>query len=135
MVRPGHGPREAARRAGRVGRPAARQGPGRGVVTAPAGSFADSVCTAAQPQLELQPAPPMVRGIGAGTLDERRFRHWLAQDYLFLLDYVRLFALAAARAPDNATLRRLIDLTHATFHDELSLHHAYATHFGMSEQE
>src|SRR6266511_1576495 len=133
MVRPGHGPREAARRAGRVGRPAARQGPGRGVVTAPAGSFADSLCTAARPQLELQLAHPVVRGIGAGTLDEGRFRRWLAQDYLFLLDYVRLFALAAARAPDGETLGRLVDLAHATFHDELSLHRAYAARFGLTE--
>jgi len=104
-------------------------------VTASAGSFADRLCTAARPQLELQLAHPVVRGIGAGTLDEERFRRWLAQDYLFLLDYVRLFALAAARAPDGATLGRLVDLAHATFHDELSLHRAYAARFGMSEQE
>ena len=77
-------------------------------MTAPAGSFADSLCTAARPQLELQLAHPVVRGIGAGTLDERRFRHWLAQDYLFLLDYVRLFALAAAGPPAEPRYRQWV---------------------------
>ena len=57
-----------------------------------------------------------MRGIAAGDLEPARFRSWLVQDYLFLLDYVRLFALAAARGPDAGTLGRLVDLAHATFH-------------------
>jgi TENA/THI-4/PQQC family len=56
-----------------------------------------------QPHLERQLAHPTVRGIAAGDLEPTRFRAWLIQDYLFLVDYVRLFALAAARArlPDQ----------------------------------
>ena len=104
-------------------------------MTVPAGGLAGRLCAAARPQLELQLAHPVVRGIGAGTLDEDRFRRWLVQDYLFLLDYVRLFALAAARAPDAGTLGRLVDLAHATFHDELSLHRAYAARFGIAERD
>ena len=50
-----------------------------------------------------------------------------------LLDYVRLCALTAARAPDPDTLGRLVDLAHATFHQELSLHRAYAAEFGLAE--
>jgi thiaminase/transcriptional activator TenA len=46
-----------------------------------------------------------------------------------------LFALAAARAPDTATLGRLVDLAHATFHQELSLHRAYAAEFGLGEAD
>jgi thiaminase/transcriptional activator TenA len=85
--------------------------------------------------LEAQLAHPVVRGIADGSLDEERFRRWLAQDYLFLLDYVRLFALAAARAPDTEALGRMVDLAHATFHDELSLHRSYAAEFGLSEAD
>jgi thiaminase (transcriptional activator TenA) len=102
-------------------------------VTVAAGGLAERLMAAARPQLELQLAHPVVRGIGAGTLDEGRFRRWLTQDYLFLLDYVRLFALAAARAPDREALGRLVDLAHATFHEELSLHRAYAAEFGVAE--
>ncbi|HEX6677204.1 MAG TPA: thiaminase II [Actinomycetes bacterium] len=85
--------------------------------------------------LEAQLAHPVVRGIADGSLDEEPFRRWLVQDYLFLLDYVRLFALAAARAPDTEALGRMVDLAHATFHDELSLHRSYAAEFGLSEAD
>jgi thiaminase/transcriptional activator TenA len=88
-----------------------------------------------RPNLERQLAHPTVRGIAAGTLPEARFRAWLVQDYLFLLDYVRLFALAAARAPDSDALGRLVDLAHSTFHQELSLHRAYAAEFGLDEAD
>ena len=85
--------------------------------------------------IEAQLAHPVVRGIADGSLDEERFRRWLVQDYLFLLDYVRLFALAAARAPDTEALGRMVDLAHATFHEELSLHRSYAAGFGLSEAD
>jgi thiaminase/transcriptional activator TenA len=88
-----------------------------------------------RPNLERQLAHPTVRGIANGDLDPTRFRSWLVQDYLFLLDYVRLFALAAARAPDTDTLGRLVDLAHATFHQELSLHRSYAAEFGLAEAD
>jgi thiaminase (transcriptional activator TenA) len=86
-----------------------------------------------RPNLERQLTHPTVRGIAAGDLELARFRSWLVQDYLFLLDYVRLFALAAARAPDTDTLGRLVDLAHTTFHEELSLHRTYAAEFGLGE--
>ena len=88
-----------------------------------------------RPNLERQLAHPTVRGIANGDLEPARFRSWLVQDYLFLLDYVRLFALAAARAPDTDTLGRLVDLAHATFHQELSLHRGYAAEFGLGEAD
>jgi thiaminase/transcriptional activator TenA len=88
-----------------------------------------------RPNLERQLAHPTVRGIASGDLEQTRFRSWLVQDYLFLLDYVRLFALAAARAPDTDTLGRLVDLAHSTFHQELSLHRASAAEFGLAQAD
>ena len=88
-----------------------------------------------RPHLERQLAHPTVRGIAAGDLEPARFGAWLVQDYLFLLDYVRLFALAAARAPDTDTLGRLVDLAHATFHQELSLHRGSAAEFGLGQAD
>jgi thiaminase (transcriptional activator TenA) len=91
--------------------------------------------TLGRPNLERQLAHPTVRGIATGDLEPARFRSWLVQDYLFLLDYVRLFALAAARAPDTDTLGRLVDLAHSTLHEELSLHRAYAAEFGLAQAD
>ena len=42
---------------------------------------------------------PFVQGIGDGSLDLERFKHWIRQDYLYLIDYSPVMALAAARSP------------------------------------
>ncbi len=46
---------------------------------------------------EAQHQHPFVRGIGNGTLDIEKFKVWVRQDYLFLIDYGCLLALAVAR--------------------------------------
>ncbi|MEV5573469.1 TenA family protein [Spirillospora sp. NPDC052269] len=81
------------------------------------------------PWVERQLAHPTVRGIGRGDLDEAVFRSWLEQDYLFLLDYVRVFSRLAWQAP-SGHLGDLVDLAHATFHEELSLHRGLSSEFG-----
>ncbi len=55
---------------------------------------------------EAQHQHPFVRGIGDGTLGLERFQFWLRQDYVFLIEYARLLALAAARSPDLETMTR-----------------------------
>jgi thiaminase/transcriptional activator TenA len=97
--------------------------------------FSRRLLALGRPYVERQLDHPTVRGIADGTLEERRFRAWLAQDYLFLLDYVRLLALAAGRAPDAEALGGLVDLAHSTLHEELSLHRSYAARFGLGEAE
>ncbi|WP_194819163.1 TenA family protein [Nocardia sp. XZ_19_385] len=82
-----------------------------------------------RPLVEEQLAHPTVVGIAKGDLDEPVFRSWLEQDYLFLLDYVRVFSRLAWQAP-AAHLGDLVDLAHATFHEELSLHRSLAAEFG-----
>ena len=89
----------------------------------------------AEPIWRAQHEHAFVRGVGDGTLDLERFKHWVCQDYLFLVEYCRLFALAASRAPDLDTLRRFADLLQATATTEMDLHRAYAREFGISEAE
>jgi thiaminase/transcriptional activator TenA len=80
-------------------------------------------------RLDEQLRHPTVQGIARGDLDDRVFRSWLEQDYVFLLDYVRVFSALAAKAP-APHLGDLVDLAHATLHDELALHRALAADFG-----
>jgi thiaminase/transcriptional activator TenA len=80
---------------------------------------------------EAQHRHPFVRGIADGTLDLERFRFWVRQDYLFLIEYSRLLALAAARAPDLDTMGRFADLLHETLHDEMDLHRSYSADLGI----
>jgi len=71
--------------------------------------FTDRLYRLAQPVWEAQHSHPFVRGIGDGSLDIEKFKFWVCQDYLFLIDYARLLALAVARAPDLDSMRRFAD--------------------------
>ncbi|WP_067690054.1 TenA family protein [Nocardia jejuensis] len=82
------------------------------------------------PLVQEQSRHPLVVGIGRGDLAEEVFRSWLEQDYLFLLDYVRVFSRLAWQAPAEH-VGDLVDLAHATFHEELSLHRGLAGEFGV----
>lgn len=92
-------------------------------------AISEKLHTVGLPLLEAQLAHPTVAGIGRGDLPEPVFRSWLEQDYLFLLDYVRVFTRLAWQAPD-AHLGDLVDLAHTTLHDELSLHRSMSAEFG-----
>jgi thiaminase/transcriptional activator TenA len=80
---------------------------------------------------DAQHSHPFVHGIGDGTLDLERFRFWIRQDYLFLIEYSRLLALATARAPDLDTMMRFADLMHSTLHEEMDLHRSYSADLGI----
>ena len=82
---------------------------------------------------ERQHAHPFVTGIGDGTLPADRFAHWVLQDRVFLVDYARLLALGAARAPDLATMRRFAALTSGILGEEMELHRALAAGLGISQ--
>ncbi len=81
-----------------------------------------------RPLVDRQLEHPTVIGIAKGELPDPVFRSWLEQDYLFLLDYVRVFSRLAWQAP-AAHLGDLVDLAHATYHDELALHRGLAAEF------
>jgi thiaminase/transcriptional activator TenA len=81
------------------------------------------------PGLDQQLAHPTVAGLARGDLDPDVFRRWLEQDYVFLLDYVRVFSRLAWQAPDEH-LGDLVDLASETFHGELDLHRRLSAGFG-----
>jgi thiaminase/transcriptional activator TenA len=97
--------------------------------------FSDRLRSAADQIWSAQHAHPFVRGIGEGTLDLERFLYWVRQDYRFLVEYCRLFALGAARSPDLATLTRFAELLRATAVTEMSLHRELAAGLGTTEAE
>ena len=46
---------------------------------------------------------PFVLGIRDGTLDREKFRYYIIQDYLYLMDYARTFAIGVAKARSKET--------------------------------
>src|SRR5919201_5746788 len=98
-------------------------------------AFTDQLRTAADPIWAAQHEHPFVRGIGRGSLEPSKFRHYVRQDYLFLIEYARVLALGCARAPQLDAMARFAQLTGAVLGSELELHRAYAGEWGIPSGE
>lgn len=98
-------------------------------------AFTDSLQSAVEPLWEATLDHPIVEGIGDGTLDEEPFRRWVRQDYVYLIEYSRVFALGAAHAPDIERMGRFATLLDETINTEMDLHRSYAAEFDISESE
>ena len=78
---------------------------------------------------------PFVTGIGDGSLDIERFKHFIRQDYLYLVQYARTLSLAAAKASTVEVMGRFAVLAHETLNTEMALHRGYCARFGISQTE
>lgn len=98
-------------------------------------NFTDDLDAVAEPIWDAILEHPMVEALGAGNLDEEPFRYWVRQDYVYLIDYARVFAHGATKAPDLERMGTFADLLDSTINTEMDLHRAYAAEFGISEAE
>jgi thiaminase/transcriptional activator TenA len=72
--------------------------------------------------------------LGAGTLAEEAFRHYLKQDYLFLIQFARAWGLAVYKAQDLDEIRQGLDSLKAIVEVEIGLHVGYCAEWGISGQ-
>ncbi len=78
---------------------------------------------------------PFVTGIGDGTLDLDRFRFFMQQDYLFLIEYSRAIAIASAKSPDLESMGQWAKMLDETLNSEMELHRSFCRDFGITEAE
>ena len=76
-----------------------------------------------------------VQRIGDATLPEQSFRHYLEQDYLFLIHFSRAWALAVYKADTLADMRAAASTLNAIINYEMELHVKYCAGWGLTEQE
>ncbi|MFN4088849.1 MAG: thiaminase II [Alphaproteobacteria bacterium] len=76
-----------------------------------------------------------VRELGAGTLPEASFRHYLGQDYLFLIHFARAYALAVYKADTLEDMRRAARSVSVLLDTEMNLHVRFCAGWGMTEAE
>ena len=75
---------------------------------------------------------PFVCGLGDGTLPAAAFRRYLTQDYLFLIQFARAYALAGYKAQRLADLRAASD-GYSAILGELPLHVSFCAGWGLDE--
>lgn len=76
---------------------------------------------------------PFVLGLADGSLPESAFRHYLTQDYLFLIHFARAYGLAAFESETLADIRAAAAGLSAIVDREMQLHVAYCAGWGLDE--
>ncbi|WP_207477518.1 thiaminase II [Arenibaculum pallidiluteum] len=88
---------------------------------------------ACRPDWEAYVGHAFVRGLGDGSLPERCFRHYLVQDYLFLIQFARAYALSAYKSDTLGDMRRAAGAMGAILDREMALHVEYCAGWGLDE--
>lgn len=78
---------------------------------------------------------PFVRGIADGSLDVKKFRFYLVQDYLYLFDYARVFAMGVVKARGPEAMRAFASYVHQILDGEMNIHKAYMERLDISRDE
>lgn len=78
---------------------------------------------------------PFVQGIGNGTLPIDKYRFYMCQDYVYLIDYAKLFALGSIKATDLDTMSKYATVLNETLGGEMELHRKNAAKIGITTEE
>ncbi|MFC5078503.1 Thiaminase-2 [Vibrio thalassae] len=76
-----------------------------------------------------------VKQLAAGTLDQQAYLHYLKQDFLFLKQYARAYALAIYKAKTLTQMREAVPSVEALLNSEISHHVTYCHQWGITEAD
>lgn len=88
--------------------------------------------TAASAEWRAYTEHPFTNGMADGSLAEAAFRHYLVQDYLFLIEFARAYALAVYKSPSLADMREAAGGISAILDVEMNLHVKLCAGWGLS---
>ena len=71
--------------------------------------------------------------LSEGTLAESAFRHYLVQDYIFLIHLARAYALAASKADTLPAIREAAAMVSTILDTEMGLHVAFCARWDIEE--
>lgn len=95
--------------------------------------FTDRLHNSAKTIWEGYHSHPFVKGIGDGSLDVERFHFFMVQDYIYLLQYAKVFALGVVKARKPEHMRSFAKSVEATLNGEMNIHKAYMKRLGIDE--
>jgi len=78
---------------------------------------------------------PFVQGLGEGTLDKEKFKFYLLQDYLYLLQYAKVFATAAIKSDTEELMTGFTKSQYFILANEMDVHRKYMADFGITPAE
>ena len=98
-------------------------------------SFFERLKTEASAEWRAYTEHPFTIGMADGTLTEAAFRHYLVQDYLFLIEFARAYAVAVYKSPQLADMREAASGLSAILDVEMNLHVKLCAGWGLSPRD
>lgn len=78
---------------------------------------------------------PFVTGIGDGTLDLEKFKFYVRQDYVYLVEFSRVIAMVVVKAQCLEDMEWFAILLNETLNSEMDLHRSYCADLGVSAMD
>ena len=78
---------------------------------------------------------PFVQGLADGSLDPEKFKFYMVQDYLYLIDYIKVFSIGAAKSADLETALLFATYAKQISDGEMSIHRGYMQRLGIDLEE
>jgi thiaminase (transcriptional activator TenA) len=98
-------------------------------------NFFERLKTAAAVEWRAYTEHPFTNGMADGSLPEAAFRHYLVQDYLFLIEFARAYALSVYKSPQLADMREGAAGLSAILDVEMDLHVKLCAAWGLSPRD
>lgn len=95
----------------------------------------DRLLAAAKPIWDRYNDHPFVKGIEDGTLDKEKFRYYILQDYLYLEEYAKVFAIGVAKAESLEMIRLFAGYINVLTDGEMDIHRGYMGELGITQEE
>ena len=77
---------------------------------------------------------PFVLGIQNGTLEKEKFRYYMIQDYLYLEEYAKTFAIGIAKSK-SLKMANFFAKYLSVMNGELDVHNGYLAKLGVTQEE
>lgn len=97
--------------------------------------FSDRLRKNIDPIWRLSHSHPFVSGIGDATLDIEKFKYYMCQDYVYLIDYAKLFALGSIKATHLDTMSKFAWVLDGTLNGEMEMHRKNAANLGITKED
>lgn len=78
---------------------------------------------------------PFLKELGEGTLDKEKFKRYLIQDYLYLKEYAKVYAMAVVKSESIEDMKFFQQSVNGILEDESANHIWYLKNFGEKIEE
>lgn len=97
--------------------------------------FSQRLLSKAKPIWEAYLEHPFLKELSQGTLEEDKFCFYVKQDYVYLIDYIKIFALGMVKSDTLKDMQAFSRCANAIVNIEMDAHIEFAKKFGITKEE